>query len=162
RRRHTRFSRDWSSDVCSSDLTNVEGGTAPYKFSYDGGSNFLADGPSARTALLPSGSHILMVKDARGCTVTLPITIDPTLPVPNFTRGVDYDCDGNGVVTLAPDQTLYDYGYSINTSPVTTSNDGIFTGIAPGSYTITATYTENNPPNPSIFLHEDFGSGHTL
>src|SRR5690606_40544498 len=23
RRRHTRFSRDWSSDVCSSDLTNV-------------------------------------------------------------------------------------------------------------------------------------------
>src|SRR5690606_39875260 len=24
RRRHTRFSRDWSSDVCSSDLTNFE------------------------------------------------------------------------------------------------------------------------------------------
>src|SRR5690606_40640566 len=25
RRRHTRFSRDWSSDVCSSDLHNTEG-----------------------------------------------------------------------------------------------------------------------------------------
>src|SRR5690606_40024005 len=25
RRRHTRFSRDWSSDVCSSDLTNPRG-----------------------------------------------------------------------------------------------------------------------------------------
>src|SRR5690606_40545486 len=25
RRRHTRFSRDWSSDVCSSDLLNIEG-----------------------------------------------------------------------------------------------------------------------------------------
>src|SRR5690606_39712867 len=24
RRRHTRFSRDWSSDVCSSDLTSIE------------------------------------------------------------------------------------------------------------------------------------------
>src|SRR5690606_40944256 len=24
RRRHTRFSRDWSSDVCSSDLTDIE------------------------------------------------------------------------------------------------------------------------------------------
>src|SRR6266511_3852901 len=27
RRRHTRFSRDWSSDVCSSDLGGEEGGT---------------------------------------------------------------------------------------------------------------------------------------
>src|SRR5690606_41197222 len=27
RRRHTRFSRDWSSDVCSSDLTLLEGDT---------------------------------------------------------------------------------------------------------------------------------------
>src|SRR5690606_40909825 len=26
RRRHTRFSRDWSSDVCSSDLLHVNGG----------------------------------------------------------------------------------------------------------------------------------------
>src|SRR5690606_39899244 len=26
RRRHTRFSRDWSSDVCSSDLATSEGG----------------------------------------------------------------------------------------------------------------------------------------
>src|SRR5690606_39276544 len=26
RRRHTRFSRDWSSDVCSSDLFKIEGG----------------------------------------------------------------------------------------------------------------------------------------
>src|SRR5690606_40711814 len=25
RRRHTRFSRDWSSDVCSSDLANIAG-----------------------------------------------------------------------------------------------------------------------------------------
>src|SRR5690606_40706745 len=27
RRRHTRFSRDWSSDVCSSDLTDLLGNT---------------------------------------------------------------------------------------------------------------------------------------
>src|SRR5690606_40048708 len=34
RRRHTRFSRDWSSDVCSSDLTNRP--SAPFRF-YSGG-----------------------------------------------------------------------------------------------------------------------------
>ena len=143
-------------------FTNIEGGTAPYAFSFDGGSHFLPDGPSARTALLPSGSHILIVKDARGCTVTLPITIDPLLPIPQFTRDMDYDCVGNGIVDLGPDQTIYDYAYSINTTPATTSTDGNFTGIVPGSYTITATYTENNPPNPSVLLHEDFGSGPTV
>src|SRR5690606_11915521 len=31
RRRHTRFSRDWSSDVCSSDLLGDEGRSAAYK-----------------------------------------------------------------------------------------------------------------------------------
>src|SRR5690606_41184033 len=29
RRRHTRFSRDWSSDVCSSDLLSPESGNSP-------------------------------------------------------------------------------------------------------------------------------------
>src|SRR5690606_40843206 len=29
-RRHTRFSRDWSSDVCSSDLSAFEFGSAPH------------------------------------------------------------------------------------------------------------------------------------
>src|SRR5690606_40562173 len=29
RRRHTRFSRDWSSDVCSSDLSTPPGSTRP-------------------------------------------------------------------------------------------------------------------------------------
>src|SRR5690606_39852011 len=30
RRRHTRFSRDWSSDVCSSDLYNTQGQVVAY------------------------------------------------------------------------------------------------------------------------------------
>src|SRR5690606_41114702 len=31
RRRHTRFSRDWSSDVCSSDLLNLGVGTGGFQ-----------------------------------------------------------------------------------------------------------------------------------
>src|SRR5690606_41153938 len=36
-RRHTRFSRDWSSDVCSSDLPRMEGviGRGPRLFRFD-------------------------------------------------------------------------------------------------------------------------------
>src|SRR5690606_40529592 len=31
RRRHTRFSRDWSSDVCSSDLADAQRGRHPHR-----------------------------------------------------------------------------------------------------------------------------------
>src|SRR2546421_4662010 len=39
RRRHTRSDRDWSSDVCSSDLVTVPGGKAPQ----DGGGVYYVD-----------------------------------------------------------------------------------------------------------------------
>ncbi|WP_418501547.1 T9SS type B sorting domain-containing protein [Flagellimonas sp.] len=146
-------------------FTNVEGGTAPYEFSFDGGSSFIADDPmdpSVRTSLLPPGNHILIARDSRGCEITLPITIDPPLPIPNFDLDLAYDCDGNGNVVLSADQTIYDYNYTINTAPSTSSTDGTFSGIAPGTYTVTVEYTENDPPNPSVLLHEDFGSGPTV
>src|SRR5690606_40082404 len=42
RRRHTRFSRDWSSDVCSSDLADIqfEIGPADEEFLNEGKGNF--------------------------------------------------------------------------------------------------------------------------
>src|SRR5690606_40833899 len=57
RRRHTSFSRDWSSDVCSSDLdlvaTVVEGGTRRGYFYNIGQSAFVAaDGTSRSDAAL--------------------------------------------------------------------------------------------------------------
>ncbi|MCK0159266.1 T9SS type B sorting domain-containing protein [Allomuricauda sp. F6463D] len=146
-------------------FTNVEGGTAPYQFSFDGGSTFIADDvmdPSVRISLLPPGNHILVAKDSRGCEINIPITIEAPLPIPNFDMDVTYDCDGNGDVVLSPDQSVYNYEYSIDTSPIVTSTDGSFTGITPGTYTITAEYTESNPPNPSVLLLEDFGSGSTI
>ncbi|MEG3660064.1 T9SS type B sorting domain-containing protein [Arenibacter palladensis] len=146
-------------------FTNVEGGTQPYQFSFDGGSTFITDDPmdpTVRTSQLPSGSHILIAKDARGCEISLPITIDPVPPIPVFDANLDYDCDGNGNISITTDQTIYNYVYTIDTTPNISVTDGEFTGIAPGSYSITAEYTENDPPNPSVLLHEDFGSGPTV
>src|SRR5690606_40834818 len=47
RRRHTRFSRDWSSDVCSSDLVTIEG-------LYLQGCGFLGDSLTELSADAPS------------------------------------------------------------------------------------------------------------
>ena len=146
-------------------FTNVEGGVTPYQFSFDGGSSFITDNPSdptVRTSLLPYGSHILIARDALGCEVTIPLTIDAPPPLPVFTLNSDYNCDGSGNITVTADQSIYNYSYSINTSPSTTVTDGVFNSIAPGSYIISATYNENNPPNPSVLLLEDFGTGGTV
>src|SRR5215475_14836331 len=37
RRRHTRFSRDWSSDVCSSDLEGLPAGGTVIRWTFSGG-----------------------------------------------------------------------------------------------------------------------------
>src|SRR5690606_41141118 len=49
RRRHTRFSRDWSSDVCSSDLFHRRGG----------GSGILARGPGQVLRSADAGDDVL-------------------------------------------------------------------------------------------------------
>src|SRR5690606_39723572 len=62
RRRHTRFSRDWSSDVCSSDLrekiVNMFGGT-DFEFEFVGASRLLE-----LTRNTPSTSRILEIAES--------------------------------------------------------------------------------------------------
>src|SRR5690606_40241960 len=56
RRRHTRFSRDWSSDVCSSDLV---------------ASSFRPDQEALRGARLAAGAAGLAVRGTEGLTTTV-------------------------------------------------------------------------------------------
>src|SRR5690606_39899505 len=57
RRRHTRFSRDWSSDVCSSDLVTTYGtsGTPVTMALTDALAEVEGAGHACRAALMPSG-----------------------------------------------------------------------------------------------------------
>src|SRR3989449_2517138 len=100
RRRHTRCSRDWSSDVCSSDLNPPSGGfTAAVTFSVSGlpGGATASFSPNPATAsstmtrctghTTPPHSHALTITRlirtlTRTTSVTL--TVNPA-PVPDFT-----------------------------------------------------------------------------
>src|SRR5690606_1027422 len=61
RRRHTRFSRDWSSDVCSSDLPGTAGRTAA------GGAGRLACLPAQAPGPVHGGHPGLLAGRADGC-----------------------------------------------------------------------------------------------
>src|SRR5207302_7272297 len=75
RRRHTRFSRDWSSDVCSSDLVRVPDGTKRIELVRAGDVVMTVgpDGGTGRAAVqtvFTSTNRLLEVRTDRGTVTT--------------------------------------------------------------------------------------------
>ncbi len=136
-------------------ITNAQGGTAPYEYSFDGGSNY---GSSAIANLLP-GTHNLLIRDANGCTFPMTLTVEPEPNAPTVTAAVTYECDGEGVITLTPSSGSFDYTYELDGVLNTPASSNIFTDVAPGNYTVTVNYTVNTPPSQSTLFTEDFGAG---
>ena len=133
-------------------ITNAEGGAVPYTYSFDG----VTYSPS-NVGFLGVGTFTVYIRDAGGCDFSMPITIEPEPAPPVFTPEIRYHCDGTAEVTLHNDSMDYTYAYTIDGGPRQTGN--IFPGILPGSHEIISYYTAIRPPNNSILLHEDFGSG---
>ncbi|MBO6587985.1 MAG: T9SS type B sorting domain-containing protein [Muricauda sp.] len=136
-------------------ITNAIGGTAPYEYSFDGGSNY---GASSIGYLMP-GTHTLYIRDANLCTYPMTVTIDPEPTPPNATTTIDYECDGEGTITVTPDSADFDYTYEIDGSPNTPDTSNVFNNVAVGNHTITVNYTSNLAPSPSVLLSENFGVG---
>lgn len=136
-------------------ITNALGGTAPYEYSFDGGSTY---GSSSIGYLFP-GTHTLYIRDANLCTYPMTVTIDPVPTPPNVTPAIDYECDGEGIITLTPDSADFDYTYEIDGNPNSPADSNIFNNVPVGSHTITVNYTSNSAPTPSVLLLETFGAG---
>lgn len=136
-------------------ITNAIGGTAPYEYSFDGGTNYNAN----PIGFLLPGTHTLFIRDANNCTFPMTVTIDPEPTPPGVTASIDYECDGEGVITITPDNAGYSYTYEIDATPNTPNTSNVFDNVLVGSHTITVNYTNNTPPAPSVLLTEDFGTG---
>ncbi|MCL6274248.1 T9SS type B sorting domain-containing protein [Muricauda sp. 2012CJ35-5] len=136
-------------------ITNALGGTAPYEYSFDGGSNYAA---TSIGYLLP-GSHTVYIRDANNCTFPMNVIVDPEPTPPGVTTAIDYECDGEGTVTVTPDSATFDYTYEIDGNPNTPATSNVFNDVTVGSHTITVNYTSNVPPSPSVLLLENFGAG---
>lgn len=136
-------------------ITNAIGGTAPYEYSFDGGTNY----DTNPIGFLLPGNHTLYIRDANNCTFPMDITIDPEPTPPGLTTALDYECDGEGVVTITPDSPAFDYTYEIDGTPNTPTTSNIFENVSVGTHTFTVNYTSNTTPAQSVLLLEDFGSG---
>ncbi|WP_266204430.1 T9SS type B sorting domain-containing protein [Pontibacter kalidii] len=116
-------------------ISNVQGGTATYKYS--------ADGKTYQTGTtlsnLAAGNYTLYVMDANGCTVSKSVTITNVAgPTAVTASTVAASCANNdgGITVGAVTGGTSPYTYSINGSTFQSSTS--FTGLASGAYTVTA------------------------
>src|SRR5690606_4731399 len=134
-------------------ITNAIGGTAPYQYSFNGGTSY---GSNPIGYLLP-GTHTVYIRDVNGCTFPMEVIVDPAPTPPTVVPDIAYDCEGEGIITLSPNSTDFDYSYMLDAAPNTPVDSNTFNNVPAGTHTITVEYISNTPPAQSILLTEDFG-----
>ena len=88
------------------------------------------------------------------------ITVPAPTTDPTFDQAVNYDCLGEGSITITPSNTTdFDYTYSLNGSLNTPSDSNNFTNVTAGTQTVTVTYTSTITPDQSTLFLENFGAG---
>ncbi|CAH0337479.1 hypothetical protein FVB9288_03242 [Flavobacterium sp. CECT 9288] len=139
-------------------ITNVQGGVAPYEFSFDNQGSWT----TVNNALKAPGNYILYVRDRNNCIFQAPVTVDPAPSPPNISIAtpVDFNCDGTATSTVTvnnPGNINYTYNYFIDgiQNPNTPSN--IFLNVTPGPHDIRIDYQLSTVTTFSNLLFEDFG-----
>lgn len=122
-----------NSSSCDDDGT-IQGvpltGTQPYTYSLDGVSY---QGSKIFTGLA-AGSYTLYVKDATGCTTTVPVTISTTsFTATNYTWPATACANADGSIRLFLSGGIAPYTYSID--GVTYVASPVFSGLTAGTYT---------------------------
>ncbi len=114
---------------------NPTSGTAPYQYRLDGGA------PQASNIFtnVVAGPHTVMVTDVFGCFSIFNINVAQGPGLTSTINGLNPPCSNinNGTITITPTSGTAPYQYSLNAGPSQASN--IFTGLAPGAYTVSFT-----------------------
>ena len=136
------------------------GGTAPYTYSFNGGINYTT---TNTYTTFTSGTVSALVKDANGCIIAT--VIDVVVPALNAPTDLGFTATAvtcsalTSNVTLATTNGVGPLTYAIIAPASATGNtsgdaSGIYTGLAPDTYTFTVrdnngcTYTESYTVNP--------------
>ncbi len=131
-------------------------GTAPFTYSNNGGPTQ----PGGAFINLAPGTYTITFTDANGCTgTTAAITIATGTSITSTSTTTSTSCPGvnNGSTTVTATSGTAPYTYSIDGGA--TQPTGVFTGLAPGSHTVTITDVNGCTGTRSIFVFT--GSGLT-
>ncbi len=124
---------DPSACVANGSLTiSVSGGSAPLHYSrdnitYSSGNIF---------SNLAAGNYTVYVKDANGCTISAPATLNPTSPpaITGVSKTDPSACVANGSLTTSASGGTAPLQYSLD--DVNYSSGNVFSNLAAGNYTV--------------------------
>lgn len=145
-------------EITVGSITPTTGGSGNYQYSINGGTFTPSTTGGQVFTGLTDGTYSIQVRDANEitCSITLADVIIAPLPVePTLTFNIDYDCDGNAVVNVLPNDPSYTY--SIDGGTFQTNNS--FSGITPGNHTVIVDYGTNCTTNSDVFI--DSGNAFT-
>ncbi|GLB50763.1 T9SS type A sorting domain-containing protein [Neptunitalea lumnitzerae] len=131
------------SDNDGSITASVSGGTAPYTYLWSNTAT------TASITGLTTGTYMVTVTDAQGCSTTANATITAPLVSANisaYTNNCGTENNGSATVTATGGSTPYTYLWSNGTTTATASN------LAPGTYTVTVTNNEGCSDTASITI----------
>lgn len=112
------------------------GGTAPYEYSFQGG----AFQPSAVFTGLSAGTYQMIIRDANGCTDTLPVTLaEPLELLATVASQSDESCTGfaDGQVDISVGGGASPYLLSVDNGP--TQSGTTFGNLSAGAHTVNIT-----------------------
>tara|TARA_B100000949_G_C14289105_1_gene456152 strand:+ start:3035 stop:11341 length:8307 start_codon:yes stop_codon:yes gene_type:complete len=124
----------------------TSGGTAPYRFSVDGGAFGSTYSSSSSFTVNTAGTYNILVEDANGCQRTAAVDVE-NIPPPlySFTEE-DANCGGanDGRITV---NVSNGYGYEIQYSVdngATFQISNTFSNLAPGNYDVVLRYEQDS------------------
>lgn len=117
----------------------VQGGTAPFSYSFDNGASF---GVANSAQVLPAGTYGIEVRDHNNCSTTgTQIVTQPTLLTAalNVTNPTCFAfCDGSAVATVTGGTTAYTYHWNGSSGSSNTNSN-----LCQGTYTFQVTDANN-------------------
>ncbi len=139
-------------------ITNPQGGTAPYEYSFDNGVTYGA----ANTAFLAPGTYTLYIRDVNLCVFPMVVTIDPAPNPPTIVvDSPDFNCDGTATSTVTVNNNGGNFAYTYFLDGVQNTNvpSNVFVNVPCGDHIVKVGYQNLNIPTFSNLLNEDFGLG---
>lgn len=144
-------------------IINPQGGTPPYKYSFDDKKNWVNNNTEYMNY---GGPYTVYIKDATGCEYAMGgITIDkkPDAPTIKILDPV-FNCDGSATTTVTVTNSgsgdpKYSYDYYMDGVLNTSVPTNVFKNVTQGDHTVTVKYNVLKVSTYSNLLQEDFGKG---
>lgn len=133
-------------------VTPETGNITDYQYSFNGIDYFPL---TVEITGLTGGPYTITIKDKTDCTSAPVSVVVPNIEGPQINCLPTHATGGNANGTITVNSASTNLTYQLNSGPVQTT--GVFTGLAPGIYTITVTDEYNCPSQCEVTIENNQG-----